>query len=179
MRVLTNLSRRGPLARVGVLLCGFGLAVGLAYVLFAPGDRKAGGGQYKFLYCAECGFERPYDAQLADTRCTLCKPPKVGYLRPAVESVRKGGRPPWPWNRFVIAVGIKVVALLGGLVYVLGRRPAAEAEKEAYASWACPHCKRRLKFRLSSAGKAGQCPRCKRFFKFPDAVGQEDQAVGS
>jgi hypothetical protein len=71
----------------------------------------------------------------------------------------------------ILWIVVGVVALLlggGGYFYLRGRRPPQE---EAYASFNCPHCKRKLRYLVKRAGRPGECPRCHKRLTFP-AVGK-------
>jgi hypothetical protein len=63
----------------------------------------------------------------------------------------------------VIVVALAVLAAAGAFLF-LRLRPKAE---EPILNFACPACKRKLRFRQRQAGHRGQCPRCKADLIFP------------
>jgi hypothetical protein len=176
MWYLTALLEYRRLVQVALLLLVAGGLLGVSYAVLAPGIHRKDAG-YKFMHCRECGFERPYDAKMAEGKCPMCRPPKVGYFTPTVERV--GSSPTSPWWPFRIAATAEVVALMAGLWFTLRPRRVNEEEVSLYCR--CPYCRWRLRFREAAAGKPGQCPRCKRFFRFPEESEQhpEDEEVGA
>jgi hypothetical protein len=65
----------------------------------------------------------------------------------------------------IIVIVVALAALVAGGVFVFLRsRPVPE---EPVLTFACPRCKRKLRFRQRQAGHRGACPRCKGDFTFP------------
>src|SRR5947209_20362534 len=112
MRYLSALGDRPRLVQAAILTLAAVALIGVTYAVLAPAPVKAGTA-YKFMHCRECGFERPYDAKMAEGKCPMCKPPKVGYFTPTMEKV--GNNPVSPWWAFRVAALAEVVAFLAGL----------------------------------------------------------------
>jgi hypothetical protein len=72
-----------------------------------------------------------------------------------------------PVPLIVILVALAVLAT-GGVYLYRRSRPAPD---EPIVNFACPHCKRKLRFRQRQAGHRGACPRCKGDFNFPFVPG--------
>ena len=67
-----------------------------------------------------------------------------------------------PTTVIVLAVG---AAVLGGGAFMFWRRRGPVEEEVLH--FACPGCRRRLRFRPRQSGHKGQCPRCKAELTFP------------
>jgi hypothetical protein len=96
MRYLARLTEHRQVIRVALLDVGTAAAVGVTYAALSPAPARRGV-EYKYMHCRECGFERQFDAQMAEGRCPLCKPPKVGYFESTMERTgnRQSGSPWW------------------------------------------------------------------------------------
>src|SRR5262245_33558599 len=112
-----RLSEYRLLVRVALLVVGMGAAAGVTYAVLAPAPVRRGV-PYKFMHCRECGFEREFDAKMAEGRCPICKPPMVGYFEPTMERTgnRQTGSPWWP---FRIALAAEVIVFLAALWFIL------------------------------------------------------------
>lgn len=152
------------------LLAG-ALAVMLSSLVLAPKDRRKGDtAGYKFMHCDQCKTELAYNAELAEKPCPRCRPPKTGFFRPTLRSIKDGGDvDPWRWVH--LATALESLATVGMVVYLL-YLPVPDPTSIYYVC-NCPHCGQRTRFRQVALGGIGQCPRCKRPFRFPD----EDEAV--
>jgi hypothetical protein len=65
-------------------------------------------------------------------------------------------------------LGLAVLALGGGLAYVLARRNRGLRDaRDAYYHFRCPSCKRRLRYRSAQVGHKGKCSHCASPVTFP------------
>lgn len=177
-RVLANLKKRWT----QVFLCVLAFCVGLlvtqrvlgpkAEAKNAPKDPNV----YKFLRCSECKLEMPYNPEQADRNCPKCRPPKVGFLTPAKESVKTGGDRN-PWQRYNIAVIVEGVLLLAAVYYFLSR-PVEAVPTEFVLT--CPHCGTGLQYTPAGFDQYALCGGCEQVIKLPDedeAMTREDQQL--
>lgn len=174
-RVLANLKKRWIQVFLSLLaLCG---AVYAAQRVLGPKEAKAGpkdAAVYKYLTCSECKFEMSYNPEQENKTCPKCKPPTVGYLTAAKESIKKGGDGS-PWRRYNIAVAVAAVVWLA-VVYLLLSRPVAAAPTEFVVN--CLHCGLALRYKPDGCDQYALCPGCEQVVKLPDAdeaMTQDDQ----
>jgi predicted Zn-ribbon and HTH transcriptional regulator len=175
---------RRQIILAGLAFFGMGLAVMGTMLLLAPVSPKGSSAEFHWMHCRECGFEREYSEALAQGKCPLCKPPKVGYFEPTTKKVGIGSGHVNPWRVFNIAVGVEAIIFMAVLLYIFSARKYAK--KENYFYCICPRCKWRLRFKEKAAGTPGQCPRCKKVFTFPaegttervDYPVDESEAIG-
>ncbi len=66
----------------------------------------------------------------------------------------------------VIGVVVVVVLIAGTGLFIWIRRRSKPVEEEDFR-YACPSCRRKLKYRKRQRGQKGMCPRCKHVFVFP------------
>jgi transcription initiation factor IIE alpha subunit len=63
----------------------------------------------------------------------------------------------------IILIVVGAVIAWGGYRFLLSRPP----KEEEYYHFACPSCRRRLRFRERQSGHKGQCPQCGNGLTFP------------
>ena len=73
---------------------------------------------------------------------------------------------------WVLVGGVIIALAVGAYLFVL--RSRGGSTEEAYLHFRCTGCKRRLRFRASQAGHAGQCSHCGSKLTFPSASQSSD-----
>ena len=140
---------------------------GGTYVFLRPPAENTDPKNFKFMHCSKCGKEQPFQADIAQKKCTKCKKKKgeePGDLIPTVKSF--DGRRVDRWRMLKSAILVEGVLFLFGLTRMVSRKKTIKPA-EISCLMQCPGCSMKLRFRPRSAGQIGMCPRCKKKFIFP------------
>lgn len=166
-RVLANLKKRWVQVFLSLLVFCASTYVAQRYLGPKDGAKAAAKDpkEFKYLYCSECHFEISYNPEQENKVCPKCKPPKVGYLTAARESIKKGGDGN-PWRRYNVAVAVEAVAWLA-VVYFLLSRPVEAAPTAFVVN--CLHCGLELRYTPDGFDRYALCPGCEQVVKLPDA----------
>lgn len=116
----------------------------------------------KFLYCKQCGREKPYSPAEKDQVCLYCDRPMVATS----ESVKQKYRGAGPYSQMVMVVFAEVIALMFAIWIVA--RPRTYTPEEEFIYHFCESCNQKIRYRERQIGLMALCPRCKRPFTYPE-----------
>jgi DNA-directed RNA polymerase subunit RPC12/RpoP len=106
-----------------------------------------------------CGKELPKQFQ-ASGECPYCKA-KPGS---------KPGAGTWSGGPLVTGIFVCIFLLLAGthlVLFLRERKKTETTDNEPSAYYHCPKCKRKIRYKVSLAGRAGRCPTCSKPILFP------------
>jgi uncharacterized Zn finger protein (UPF0148 family) len=153
------------MAAVGVLF----LAWLVLWLMTGNASDKTGPAVVDEKHCPRCGRELPKWAWGTD-QCPYCQLEEsaqkagTGTARPKFRS--RASSPVIPTLLIVTFAGLLTVHL----VLLVRTRVGTKTEEVLY-HLSCPKCGRKLRYRLSQAGRLGQCPVCRRPVIFPRDAG--------
>jgi hypothetical protein len=129
-----------------------------------PGPPKSIGdpSKFKFLYCPQCGREKPYTAVEKEQQCIYCEKTMIG----SPESMKQKSQGLGPYSEMVMVVFVEVVGLM--FAFWLVARPRTADPHEEFIYMFCESCRQKIRYRERQVGLMALCPRCKQPFTFPE-----------
>lgn len=140
-----------------------GLIIAATVWATLPSTPKSSGdpARFRFLYCPNCGREKPYTPVEKDQQCLYCDKAMIG----SAESVKQS-RGAGPYSQMIMLVFTEVVGLMFLIWLVARPRPADPREEYIYTY--CESCRQKIRYRERQVGLTALCPRCRQPFTFPE-----------